>query len=169
MKGILFRLTFTTALLMTMYVFATAQRASPAQTAEGQIGEATITINYSAPSVKGRSIWGGLVPYGAVWRTGANEATSFETTADLKIGKQNLPAGKYGVFTIPDESEWTVIFSSVWDTWGTNYSEKNDVVRVKAPFKMVSDKQEQMKFAVGEDNVQLMWDNGVLTIPVKAK
>jgi hypothetical protein len=73
------------------------------------------------------------VPYGKVWRTGANEATIFETTGDLVINGQKLPAGKYGLFTVPGEKEWTIIFNSVWDQWGAfKYDASRDVLRIKA-------------------------------------
>ena len=137
------------------------------KTAEGTIGDASIKIDYSAPSVKGRTIWGGLVPYGQVWRTGANEATSFETSADIKVAGKDLAKGKYGLFTIPGEDEWTVIFSSVWDTWGTNYASKNDVLRVTVPFSKSDDMVEQMMFAVKGEGVVLKWEHGTVEIPVE--
>lgn len=78
-------------------------RPSPPAEARAKVGQANIAINYSSPAVKGRTIWGDLVPYGKVWRTGANEATTFETSTDLDINGHKLPAGKYGLFTIPGE------------------------------------------------------------------
>ena len=91
-------------------------RPSPAATATGEINGAAITINYSSPGVKGRVIWGGLVPFDKVWRAGANEATTFETSKDIKVEGKNLPAGKYGFFAIPGQTEWTIIFNKVPET-----------------------------------------------------
>ena len=90
-----------------------------------------ITIVYSRPGVKGRKIWGGLVPYNEVWRAGANENTTFEVGKDVLINGQKLPAGKYGLHMIPGEKEWTIIFSKNNSAWGSfDYSEDEDVLRV---------------------------------------
>src|SRR5258705_13398511 len=89
-----------------------SSRPSPPATATGKVNGATITINYSSPSVKGRKIWGALVPYDKVWRAGANEATIFETDKDIKIEGKPLHAGKYSLYAIPGEKEWTFIFNS---------------------------------------------------------
>jgi hypothetical protein len=91
----------------------------------------TITIDYSSPRMRGRKIYGGLVPYGQVWRTGANEATSFETTADLVVGGMAVPAGRYTIFSIPEKDKWTLVISKTTKEWGTNYSgESNDLARI---------------------------------------
>lgn len=166
MNATTFRIIISAAFVLFVVGLGNSQRASPAKMATGTIDEAAITINYSAPSVKGRKIWGGLVPYNAVWRTGANEATTFETSADIEVAGESLSAGKYGVWTIPGEEEWTVIFNSAWDTWGTNYDEKTDVLRVTVPFATVQEMQEQMMFEVGDDAVMLKWEHGVVSIPI---
>lgn len=119
-----------------------SQRSSVSQT----IGDANLTIVYNRPNVKGRQILGCqtndvlpkggvtypcLVPYGQVWRTGANEATVFEISKDVKINGQTLPAGKYSLHTIPTPNEWTLIFNKKWDQWGSyNYEQKDDALRV---------------------------------------
>ena len=103
------------AIFMTSLIWAQgdkSKRPSPPETASGTVAGATITINYSSPSVKGRKIWGGLVPYDKVWRAGANEATTFETNKSIKIEGKELPAGKYSLFATPGENEWTVILNS---------------------------------------------------------
>ncbi len=94
-----------------------SQKASVMQT----IGDAAVSITYHRPLVNGRKIWGELVPYGQVWRAGANDATLFETSADVTINGQKLPAGKYALFTIPTQNEWTLIFNKKFDQWGTDY------------------------------------------------
>src|ERR1700739_4277069 len=93
-------------------------QASPADSTSGTVAGSTIKISYHSPSVKGRKIWGGLVPYNQVWRTGANEATIFNTSKDIKIGGKTLPAGKYSLYTKPGETEWQVIFNSQTGQWG---------------------------------------------------
>ena len=109
------------------------KRKSPPATAEATIGKTKLTIDYSRPSVKGRTIFGDLVPYGKVWRTGANEATTFEVSTDVMVNGKKLAAGKYSLFTIPGEKEWTIIINSVSDQWGAyRYKEDKDALRVTA-------------------------------------
>lgn len=106
-----------------------SQRAEIAQT----VGDTRIALVYHRPNVKAREIWGKLVPFGEVWRTGANENTTFETSRDLKINGQTLPAGKYGLHTIPNKNEWTIIFNRVNNEWGSfKYDIKQDQLRVTA-------------------------------------
>ena len=105
---------------------------SPAASAYQKIGITDITVTYSSPSVNEREIWGGLVPYDEVWRTGANKATSIEFSTDVKVEGNEVKAGKYAIFTIPSEKEWTVIFSGNTEQWGSyNYKEEEDVLRIK--------------------------------------
>ena len=144
-----------------------ANRPSPAAEAKGKIGEAQITIAYSSPAVKEREIWGALVPYGQVWRTGANEATTFETSADIQINGKTLQAGKYSVFTIPGESSWTVIFNSVVEQWGAfRYDASKDVLRVEATPQM-GEFLERMTFFVENGQVVLGWEKLRLPLMVK--
>ena len=96
------------------------------------VGITDVTITYSRPGVKGRVIWGGLVPYDAVWRTGANEATIISFSTDVKVNGQPLKAGTYSLHTIPTSSEWTVIFNTKADQWGSySYSDSADALRIK--------------------------------------
>ena len=144
-----------------------ANRPSPAAEAKGKIGQAEILISYSSPGVKDRQIWGGLVPYDKVWRTGANEATVFETSADLNINGSLLPAGKYGFFTIPGEQTWTVIFNSVYDQWGAfSYDESKDVLRIEATPEQ-GEFEERMKFSIEGNKIVLAWENLRLPLMVK--
>ena len=121
----------------------------------------TVTIHYSQPSVKGRTVGKDIAPYGKVWRTGANEATVFEITKDAKIeGKHALPAGKYGLYSIPGEKSWTIIFNKTWKQWGTNYKEADDALRVEVTPSKSPQMTEQMTFKVGDDGkVVMMWGN----------
>ena len=146
-----------------------SQRKSPPAEVNGKLGSAGILINYSQPSVNGRTIWGDLVPYGEVWRTGANEATYIEITNDIMIEGKKLKAGKYSVFTIPGEKEWTIIFNSEWKQWGAyKYNDKKDVLRVNVSPEN-SEKTEMMTFSIeakgNEGQIILKWDE--LMIPIK--
>lgn len=105
-------------------------RLSPKAAVSQTIGYTEISVEYSRPSVHGRKIWGDLVPYNKVWRTGANEATVIQFTTDVSINGNKIPAGRYSLFTIPNEKEWTIIFNKVDKQWGAfNYKEDQDLIR----------------------------------------
>jgi len=107
--------------------------ASPACTIKQRVGLTDIEIDYSRPGVKKRTIFGGMVPYGQVWRTGANQATKVTFSTAVKLNGANVPAGTYALFTIPGEDEWTIIINKGAAQWGAfQYNEKDDVVRFKA-------------------------------------
>ena len=119
---------------------------SPAATVKQRVGLTDVEIVYSRPGVKDRVIFGGLVPYGEIWRTGANKATSFSTSTDIEILGQKLPAGKYSVFTIPGQKEWEVIFNSNTELWGTDGRKaEDDILKVKINAEK-SDFKESMLF-----------------------
>lgn len=161
--------TLCTIMMMTFAVAATtslgaqedkAARPSPPAEAKALIGDVMVSVNYSSPAVKGRTVWGSLVPYGKVWRTGANEATIFETSADVKVNGQPLPAGKYALFTIPGETEWTIIFNSVWEQWGAyRYDQSKDVLRVNAAAAKSEAFNERLLFHIQDNKVVLRWEN----------
>lgn len=143
-------------------------RVSPPASAKSIVDGVNILISYSQPGVIGRTIWGGLVPYDEVWRTGANEATTIEIDKDLIVQGQKLPAGKYAIFTIPGEKEWTVLFNSEWNQWGCfTYDPTKDVLRIKATPSMSASFNERMKFEIGDNSIVLHWENLQLAIPVK--
>lgn len=125
------------ALLCTFVVAAVAQpagppRVSPMATTSQVVGLAKVDVTYSRPSVNDRTVWGELVPYGEVWRTGANEATTFEISHDAKIDGKPLAAGKYALFTIPNKDSWTLIFNKEAEQWGAfQYKEGEDALRVE--------------------------------------
>lgn len=107
-------------------------RLSPNASVNQTVGLTSITINYCRPAVHGRKIWGALVPFNQVWRTGANEATTIQFTTDVMLEGNKVPAGKYSLFTIPAENEWTVILNKVDKQWGAyNYKQESDLVRFK--------------------------------------
>lgn len=131
------RKTFISFLLFFVATTAFAQvrmpRVSQNATLTQTVGLTDITIKYSRPGVKGRTIWGDLVPYDKVWRTGANEATTISFSEDVWVNGQKLARGMYSLHTIPGRDEWTIIFNSVADQWGSySYDEAKDTLRVKA-------------------------------------
>lgn len=150
------------ALLALVGFAANAQeKASPAKTAEGMVGDAKITINYSSPAVKGRVIWGDLVPLGEVWRAGANEATTFTTTKDIMVEGKKLPAGTYGFFVIPGETSSTFIFNKVAKQWGAfDYDSKEDVLRVSVPSQQTSSLEERLVYEVKPASFEIRWEYG---------
>jgi len=103
-----------------------SKRPSPPASTTLDLGGKSITVDYSSPRAKGRKIYGELVPFGKVWRAGANEATTFVTTADVTVGGAAVPAGSYTLFTIPDKDKWTLIISKKTREWGTAYSGPSD-------------------------------------------
>ncbi len=108
-----------------------SKRPSPPAQAQCKFADGkTMTVDYSSPRMKGRKIYGGLVPYGQVWRTGANEATSLVTSANLTVGGKDVPAGSYTIFTIPDSAKWTLIISKKTGEWGIPYPEGDDFLRM---------------------------------------
>lgn len=125
-------------LMFASSAFAEAQKvefpaASPACTLKQRVGLTDVEIDYSRPGVKGRQIFGGLIPYGQVWRTGANQATKIIFSTPVKLNGTEVPAGTYALFTIPGKDEWTIIISKGAEQWGAyKYSDKEDVVRFKA-------------------------------------
>ena len=132
----------------------------PAQAKETLASGAVITIDYSQPSVKGRTIGKDLEPMaGKVWRTGANEATVFEVSKDVKVEGKDLPAGKYALFTIANEGEWTIIFNKNPKQWGAyDYKESEDALRVKVKPGKAETFAEKMTFVVDKNGtVSLLW------------
>lgn len=163
----------TLLVLFTFFAvsFANAQDKpkSPAETVSGKIKDAAITINYGSPSVRGRKIWGELVPFDKVWRAGANDATTFETDKDLIIEGSKLPAGKYSFFVIPNEKECVIIFNKEAKQWGAyKYDEKKDQLRVKiAPKTQGISSVEKLSYAINPNNVILSWDTWNIGFEVK--
>lgn len=149
--------------LMACIAFAAnaQEKASPAMTAEGTVAGSKITINYSSPAVKGRVIWGDLVPLGQVWRAGANEATTFTTEKDIMVEGQKLSAGTYSFFIIPGEAESTLIFNKVAKQWGAfNYNAEEDALRVNVPSLQTSTMEERLVYEVKPDGFEVRWEYG---------
>ncbi len=148
-------------LFLTFFLSSFAHAQSPAATAKGKSGEGDITISYAQPAVKERKIWGGLVPFGEVWRTGANNATTIEFSKNVKIEGQALTAGKYALFTIPTEGgDWTFIFSKNTAQWGSySYKKEEDALRVTVKAGKAAKFTERMTFDIKDKNVTLSWEN----------
>jgi hypothetical protein len=143
---------------------------STSQTVTQNFGLGKITLNYSRPNVKGRKIFGDLEPYGSVWRTGANSATTISFTEPVKIDGKELPAGEYGLFTIPGKDEWTVIFNKGAKQWGSyEYKEADDALRVKVKANKLKDKVETFTIQFTDvypttAKLQLMWENTGISV-----
>ncbi|HEX2868300.1 MAG TPA: DUF2911 domain-containing protein [Ignavibacteriales bacterium] len=137
-----------------------------------RVGLLDVTINYSRPNVKGRKIWGDLVPYNQVWRTGADEATTIFFSDDAELEGNKIPAGKYALFTIPGRDEWTVIINKTWKQWGAfNYDSTKDLVRFKVK---PADNQftESMGFCFSDvttssANINIEWEKVKVTFTLK--
>lgn len=145
---------------------------SPTQTIKQDFGLGSIELSYSRPGVKGRKIFGDVVPYGKVWRTGANSATTLTFADEVTIGDKKVPAGKYGLLTIPDKDNWTVIISKQTDvTSPAAYKPEEDVVRVAVPVKRMKESAESFTMQFG--NVKpttcellMMWDKSAIVLPI---
>jgi hypothetical protein len=189
----LFVLCFAASAFAQVRVPRQSQKASVTQT----LGVTDITITYSRPGVKGRKIWGdplpeqsakgeatldnqnerpknaAIVPYGHMWRTGANEATMFVVTDDILINDKRLPAGSYSLHTIPAKDEWTIVFNGTANQWGSfNYDPAKDTLRVKAKPETVAENEEYLEFTIdplGEDiaRVNIRWEK--LSVPFTVK
>lgn len=163
----------TLLFVATISINAIAQEkkapASPPATATGKIGKATVTINYSSPAVKGRTIWGGLEKYDVVWRAGANDATTFETDKDLTVQGKKLPAGKYSFFLIPRATGvWTAIFNKEPKQWGAfKYEEAKDQLRVDVRTKALKETQERLVYKIEKKGFSLTWDKILVPVAVK--
>ncbi|MBN7817597.1 DUF2911 domain-containing protein [Algoriphagus pacificus] len=145
-------------------------RPSPLEVKDGQISGKAFKVHYGSPAVKGRTLWGDLVPYNVVWRTGANEATYVELASDMTVEGQNLPAGKYSLFTIPKETgTWTVIFNSEWDLEHGHfqYDDKNDVLRVEVTPVWEESSQERLAIDLENPGLVIRWEKLKLPITIQ--
>jgi len=142
-----------------------SKRPSPPASAKCDLpGGKSITVDYSSPRAKGRKVFGGIVPYGEVWRAGANEATAFVTTADLMVGGQHVPAGSYTLFTIPNQGKWTLIISKKTGEWGIPYpGADSDFARVDMKVAPTSGAVENFTIAFDKGakgcSLSMEWEN----------
>lgn len=150
--------------------------ASPAATAETSLGGKTVTIHYNTPSMRGRKIFGDLVPYDHWWRTGANPATTLITATDLKIGSLDVPAGTYTVYTLPEApgTPWQLIINKQTKQWGTEYHQEQDLGRTKMESKQLSSPQEVMSISFEkvhgkEAELHVRWETTDVWVKVESK
>jgi hypothetical protein len=166
-------LTLITGLLFTaanVSAQAKKPRPSPADTVKATTSNGVdISVAYSQPSIKGRTIGKEIAPYdGKPWRTGANEETAITVSKDVKVNGNALPAGKYSIWTIPGEKEWTVIINKNTTNWGTQYDEKSDVFRFKVKPAKAPAFTEVMKFSIDKSGkVSFAWGDVMVGFMVK--
>lgn len=170
------KLTTLSLCLLLAASVAAAQEAkkplSPPAKTEAKIGGRNIVIDYNAPSKRNRVIFGELVPYDKVWRTGANAATTLTTEVDVMIGSLHVPAGKYALFTIPGRNGWTLIVNRQHDIWGTKgYDAAKDVGRVQMQVEPAKETVETFTIALQpagakKGTLSLQWENTIASVPV---
>ena len=175
---------FLFPLIILQSVFISAQNkvqiritsASPAASFEQEVGSAKIKITYSRPLVRGRKIFGELVPFDKLWRTGASDCTVITTSEDISFGNNVLKAGSYSIFSIPSINEWTIIVNSDTTLHGeTGYDEKKDIMRFKVPLEKSPNFYETFTIELndinskGEAFLKILWENTMVKIPVKSK
>ena len=138
----------------------------------GTIGTVGIAINYYSPAVRGRVIWGGLVPFDNVWVTGAHRATSIDFDKEVVIAGVAIPSGKYALFTIPGKEEWTIIINKNWEQHlADDYDQKQDVVRVKVKPEIEEVNQERLRYVIESESdnageINIYWEKLEISLPV---
>ncbi|MEM1405619.1 MAG: DUF2911 domain-containing protein [Bacteroidota bacterium] len=172
--GITIALVAVAAMIMHSYT----KSFSPADTSTHEDNDLNIVVNYCRPFKKGREVFGSLVPFGEVWRTGANEPTTFSTNQSVKIKNQVLEPGTYSLWTIPQQDTWTVIINSKIPGWGVkvpsgkaNRDPENDVLKVDVPAIKTQDLFEQFTISFDQMNDELdmvmMWENTLVVVPIQ--
>ncbi len=164
---------------LTYFRMVHTKKPSPAGVAAFDAGGVKISVTYYRPYKKGRVIFGDLVPYGKVWRTGANDATVFETNKDLTIGGNTLKAGKYSLFALPGEQTWSIIFNSESGQWGVGFNGEanrdpaNDVLTVDVPSVLQDKEFEQLTISIEKNGEEMelivMWDKTLVSVPFTVK
>lgn len=172
--GIIIVILFAAGYGFREYLISQTKKASPEETIQYTKGDAHLEVFYNRPYKKGRAIFGELVPYGETWRTGANEATTFETNTDLNIMGKTLPKGKYTLWTVPNASSWEVVFNDRMYLWGTGSNgasrdPESDVIIVTAPVNTTTE-TEQFTITLEEKGDQvhlnLAWDTTSVSVPI---
>ena len=149
-------------------------RVSPKAEVMQVVGLTKVTISYSRPGVKGRKIWGALVPYDKVWRAGADEATKITFSSEVKVEGKKLTAGSYSFFVIPNKKEWIIIFNKVSDQWGAfTYNEAEDAIRLKMKPK-TAEFEEWLKYEIAKTgdysaNLSLHWEKQKVALKLETK
>lgn len=144
---------------------------SPAESAKFDQNGLSVQVDYCRPYKKEREIFGKLLPFGTIWRTGANEATTFEVKQDVKIGEKALKAGKYTLWTIPNADKWTIVLNSETGQWGTSHDATKDVLSVDVPVGKTAATVEQLTIgfaaAEGGSDMSISWDNTEVKVPIR--
>lgn len=173
MKRVLIILGILSAILLVTFLILrnNAKSSSPAAVAQTNQNGLTVKVDYCRPYKKGRAIFGGLVPYGQVWRTGANEATLVSFAQDVTVAGKPLKAGEYSLWTIPSQQGWIAIINGETGQWGTNYDPKKDVFRAPIQARPHSPLAEQFTIsfapASGGTDMILAWDETEAVIPIR--
>jgi hypothetical protein len=168
--------TLFVAAALTLSTAANAQlktpQPSPTATIQQTVGLTDVEVIYSRPGIKGRTIFGELVPYGEIWRTGANASTKIKISDNAKIGGQEVPAGQYAIYSIPGATEWTVIIYKGLENWGAaGYDKTQDVARITVKPTKLTEKYETFTidfsdFETAGANLNLMWENTKISLPI---
>ena len=144
------------------------QKPSPLVKINHQIGSVNISMEYSSPRVREIAIWGELVPYNEIWRTGANESTIININKDILINNNLLKKGEYSLFTIPNEEKWIVILNSVANQWGSyDYNEEMDVLRLEITPSVSNKFSENLTFLINNDGILFNWENLSFNLNIK--
>lgn len=171
------RIAFLISLIFSLSIFAACQggKPSPAASASCDLGGGkTVKTDYSSPRAKGRKIYGGLVPFGEVWRTGANEATTFVTSSDVVVGGKAVPAGSYTIFTVPGADKWTLIVNKKTGEWGIPYKyESDELARVDMKVSKLPSPVENFTLAYDKAGsgctLRLDWESTRASVDIAAK
>jgi hypothetical protein len=173
------QIVFLISLLLAFTVLASCQegskRPSPPAQAQCKFSDGkTLTVNYSSPRAKGRKIFGDLVPYGEVWRTGANEATTFVPTTNVSVGGKDVPAGNYTIFTVPNADKWTLIINKTTGEWGIPYKyEANELARVDMKVSPTPSQVENFTIALSSMGstctMTVSWENTQASVDISEK
>jgi hypothetical protein len=171
------RIAFLTGLIFTLTAFAACQggKPSPAASASCDLGGGkTVKTDYSSPRMKGRKVYGGLVPLGEVWRTGANEATTFVASSDVVVGGKTVPAGSYTIFTVPAADKWTLIINKKTGEWGIPYKyESDELARVDMKVSKLPSPVENFTIAYDKTGkgctLRMDWETTRASVDVSAK
>ena len=147
---------------------------SPRDSVTQTIGAAKLSVNYGRPSKRGREIFGGLVPHGVVWRTGANQATHFRTDQDLTVGTLRVPRGTYTLWTIPEKDSWTLIVNRATGQWGTDYDKTQDLGRIPMKIATLREPVEQFTIAIAPAGdasgvLTMTWDTTQASVPIRVE
>lgn len=174
LKKILIGLAVLVVILLIAFqvIKSRTKSSSPEVNQTYSVGTAKVHLFYCEPSKKGREIFGGLIKFGEVWRTGANEPTTFETDKNLVIDGKKLPAGKYSLWTIPQQDSWTVIINRAIPAWGDSMdgkaarNDKEDVIQVVVPVEKLITSQEKLSIDVLNNALTIKWDMTKVSVPI---